>query len=97
MNVQEIDPDTLQVNQGNITPSYCFECEFDGYFPLNFFKVKPNIETETQMKEASIYFEAHFGFQIYRSLCSGDNSIVAASKCPKCGSRDLGMKSTKSW
>ncbi|OFZ77581.1 MAG: hypothetical protein A2560_04460 [Bdellovibrionales bacterium RIFOXYD1_FULL_39_84] len=86
----KIDQSTLAEEILEFGPMGCMECEFEGNIPMNYFLVKPDINSEKEYNELKKEIKKQLGFESFTEVGSDlGGLLISVCKCPRCGSKEI--------
>lgn len=89
LQLKEIDSSTLPEEVIAIAPIECMNCEYDGFIPLKFFKVIPEINNEKEYNELCSLVKEKLGFDSFSECFCDAGYIIGMCRCPECGSEEI--------
>lgn len=84
ISTSKLDPEILEFG-----PVECMDCKFDGYIPIKYFLVKPEITNEQEYNKLKESIKKQLGHDSFTETGCDLGHLISVCRCPKCGSEEI--------
>ena len=87
--ISKIDSSQLDSDLLEYSPIKCLDCHHSGQIPVQYFLVKPTIDSESEHLELEELIKKRYDITSFSEVTCDLGHVICLCRCPKCGSEEI--------